>query len=397
MKKKIFSVLIALMLATSFLLGACAAPEPEAPEPVAPEPVAPEPEKQLVVGFTPISDPFDEMRLTVERTVRQSIEDAGGKWMYCSPSPAGGAVGDPAVQAACMDTFIAAGVDAIIVWAVDPVAMVTSVKKANDADIPVFLYLSNLPKGSGADVVASGQVVLWECGRAAGERIVEGLILKYGEPKGLCLEVQGLMTSTHGQQRSGGFHEVIDQYPDIEVVSKAGDWDPDKGATIVKDWMTANPETDAILMATLAGYVFASRAFLMDIGRWQKIGHPDHIIMSGGDDLALTLYAIKCGYIEGVYSHGVHAMGGPFATLVMDYLKTGVFPKVGDRIPTGFTTYPYVEILRQEDVDELVVGVVGLAITAENCDLPDLFGNLLEEAPNGISPDCGTSGLDWDE
>jgi len=401
---KILGVFLVVVMAAALLVGACAAPAPEpvapepvapepvAPEPVAPEPVAPKPPKTSgwVVGYTPISDPVDESRIIFDEGIRQGVESEGGTTIYCSPSPRGGAVGDPAVQAACIDTFIAAGCDAIVIFPCDSEAIVASVLKCNDAGIPVFMFGGFINEGD-ADAVLSQASGDWVGGAANGEAMVAALTAKNGAPEGLILEVTGSLKTSAGVDRSGGFHEVVDQYPDIEVVSKDGGWDMGEGAIIMEDWLTANPETDGMYFGSAACYGIPSIPILDNLGMWHKVGEEGHVILTGNDPAGPMLYAMKHGYVDHIYDLGWQFGASALAKGMMAYLKTGAPPAVGDTMPVGEEGFADISIVKWPEYSGLIVLSGGCSVTPEleNWDLPALNGNGFMAPPNGLAPESG--------
>jgi len=61
--------------------------------------------------------------------------------------------------------------------------------------------------------------------------------------KGQIVHTQGVLTHTGAQGRAKGFHMVVDQYPDIQVVDETpGDWDVDKTRKIWEDLLVKYPD-----------------------------------------------------------------------------------------------------------------------------------------------------------
>jgi ABC-type sugar transport system substrate-binding protein len=340
---------------------------------------------QFVVGWTPLSDPIDESRVAFDNGIKEGIEAAGGKYLYCSPSKAAGATGDPTAQANCVDNFIAQNVDAIVVYPIDNAALASAVKKANDADIPVFDFTSPIPSGAGAKVILTIQNGDREAGQAGGQKIVDELTKKYGSPKGTVLEVQGLLTTYAAQNRGGGFHDIVDKYPDIKVTSKPADWDTGKATPVIQDWFTANPDTDAIFMHSDGAYTPASKSVLEPMGKWLKVGDPKHVIIAGQDGSNLALYSVKCGYVDLVSDFGFVKLSKYLSDQVMLYLKSGATVKDGDVIQTGDPLYPTatVKVLPEYEGPIMFLGTV--EVTPENADNPAFFGNAVQQPPNGTT------------
>jgi len=389
--RRMLTLLIVVALIASCAPKPTATPLPptKAPgaEPTAP-PAAKKPKNgvQWVVGWTPLSDPVDEGRIAFDKGIRDAVENAAGKLLYCSPSPKGGATGDPALQANCIDNFIAQNVDAIVMWPIDIDAAVGPIEKANKAGIPVFLFFTVMPKKYGVNIAMSLKNPNEAGCLEAAEATAKALTEKYGSPKGLVLEVTGLMTAGDGLERNKFFHEAIDKYPNIEVVTKYADWDLGKATNIMKDWMTAHPETDAIYMHTEGTYLHGAKAVLEPIGRWVKIGQPGHVILTAVDGLNLAFNSIKCGYMEATSDLGYGVSSWALGGQVINYLKTGVLPKPGTSVQTADATFPEATVSELPDGAGLILQVKPILVTKDNADNPGLFGNKFQGPPNGLSP-----------
>ncbi len=86
-------------------------------------------------------------------------------------------------------------------------------------------------------------------GRKAGEELVAALNEKYGEYKGKIAEIAGIAGASAAIDRHDGFQEVIDQYPDIEIVaSQDGGFARDQALTVMENYLQkyAAGEIDAV-------------------------------------------------------------------------------------------------------------------------------------------------------
>ena len=134
-------------------------------------------------------------------------------------------------------------VDCIIVEPWDSEGITKAIDAATEANIPVFTVDTS---GNSDDIkcwIASDNV---EMGRMAGEYIAEQLNEKYGSYSGKVVNLMASLTSTSGTNRSAGFHEVIDQYPDIEVVEQNADLEVEKALNTMTDILQANDDIDAV-------------------------------------------------------------------------------------------------------------------------------------------------------
>ena len=111
--------------------------------------------------------------------------------------------------------------------------------KAKAAGIPVICLHSKIDGCAamlGFDERYTGKIV--------GEYAAELLKARYnGEVKGEVANLQGLLGQGLNTDRSGGFTDVMAQYPGVKVVAQEPtSWDPTKAVSITENWMTAYPE-----------------------------------------------------------------------------------------------------------------------------------------------------------
>ena len=120
---------------------------------------------------------------------------------------------DPTKQTELFDSAIADKAAAIICDNAGADATVEAVKKARDAGIPTFL----IDREINAEGVAISQIVAnnYQGAKAIAEKFVEAM----GE-KGKYVELLGKESDTNAGVRSSAFHEVVDQYPDMEMVAQ---------------------------------------------------------------------------------------------------------------------------------------------------------------------------------
>jgi len=333
-------------------------------------------DEPVVVGWSPISNPTDPLRTWYDDQIKLPIEEAGGEVLYCS------AENDAATQEACINSFVVRDVDAMIIWPVDVIATGNAIKAANDAGIPVFVFFGKIPTDVGAQVELTLATAGAEAGMRGGEHFVEVLTAKYGSPRGLVLELQGTMTQTDGIVRSQGLQEVLNQYPDIELVSKPMNWDASVAASIMRDWLTARPETDAIYSAT---DYYVPDEILKGLDRWVQISDPEWIAFTGMDGSNTMLNDIKNGFHQQTVDLGYTALPISLSNAVVEFLTTGALPQNGDVIETGNSTFPVAMVTAEDGVAGLILSIDPLVVTIENVGDPELAGNKFLPPPNGLS------------
>jgi len=145
---------------------------------------------------------------------------------------------DAGRQISQLEDFITRDVDAIIVSPVDSSGIGAGIRAANEAGIPVFTADIASFGGGVVSHIASDNIA---GGRLAGEYIVQ---LLGGKGK-VAIINQPIVTST--LDRVQGFREVIEAYPEIEVVADVdGHGLRDRALVAASDVLQANPELDGI-------------------------------------------------------------------------------------------------------------------------------------------------------
>jgi ABC-type sugar transport system substrate-binding protein len=145
---------------------------------------------------------------------------------------------DPALQAKHMSQAIAQKPDVIVLFASNADAIVPSLQKAKDADIPVVNVNARLQ--SEGEQLITFQVIADNAalGQFAAENLVEGFE-KAGYDKGNVILVTGTAGTNIVQDRIDAFTKVMEKYPQFKVVAtEDGNWDQVKSAQIAQQLLT---------------------------------------------------------------------------------------------------------------------------------------------------------------
>ncbi|KMZ54236.1 D-ribose ABC transporter substrate-binding protein [Dorea sp. D27] len=148
---------------------------------------------------------------------------------------------DPTKQTELFDSAIADKADAIICDNAGADATVEAVKKAREAGIPTFL----IDREINEEGVAISQIVAnnYQGAKAIAEKFVEAM----GE-KGKYVELLGKESDTNAGVRSSAFHEVIDQYPDMEMVAQqTANWEKTEAYDKMEAMLQANPDIEGVV------------------------------------------------------------------------------------------------------------------------------------------------------
>lgn len=220
---------------------------------------------------------------------------------------------DPDKQNQYIDAAIAAGVKAIILDPAGADESVGAVQKATDAGIPVFQVNAEISEQG----IAKAQIVSNNAqGAALG---AEEWVKAMGE-EGKYVELFGNPTDNNAGIRSTSYHEVIDQYPGLEMVQQeTANWDRQEGKQKMELMIKANPDITGVIAGNDEMALGAIEA-LREAGMLDKVkvlgfdGNDDAVAaVAKGEMVATVLQPIVNGTKTAV-------------TQMNDFLTTGTAP-----------------------------------------------------------------------
>ena len=191
-----------------------------------------------------------------------------------------------------VNTFIAQGVDALIVVPVDTSAMDPMVKAADEAGIPLCFVNRNpygekaLPKNVyyvGSKEIIAGQQQMNAMGELLGGK--GGVAILMGK-----LDNEGALKRTEGNESV-----IADKYPGIKILAKeTGNWQRDQGMTLTENWLTAYgtklngilANNDEMALGAVEALKAAGREDIFVMG---VDAIPDAKVAVGNDSLAATV------------------------------------------------------------------------------------------------------------
>lgn len=251
---------------------------------------------------------------------------------------------------------IAQGVDGIIIIPQDGESAVTIVKEANAGDVPIGVF--NRPpsseEGNAIVAVANNEVIaeaaveyMAQQAMAEGRKVTPAILVgDLGDPNAVG--------------RRQGFFNVIEKYPDlwtqapVEIPSK---WDANVALANLQSAFQANPDIDFLF--TSSDFLLPIiRSVLQPLGKWQKSGHPDHVLLGGLDGDVTACELLKEGYLD---STGVQDVFYE-AELILDAMLEAIAN--GDTQPDEWLYDPGFA-LTQENVGEREMDMWGCILAAE--------------------------------
>jgi len=209
-------------------------------------------------------------------------------------------------QIEVINSLIAQRVDAIVISANDPDALVPSLKKAMQRGITVVSFDSGVaPEGRQVHLNPSSEPLI-------GNMIVK-LAADHLPDGGQVAVLSGTSTATNQNAWIAEMEKVLPNYPGIEVVATVyGDDLADKSYREAEGLMSAHPDLKAIIAPTSVGIVAAAQA-VDDAGRTGEInvtglGLPSEMagaIESGASKSFAIWNPIDLGYSATMIAHQI--------------------------------------------------------------------------------------------
>lgn len=274
-----------------------------------------------MLAYIPASPPTAEFSSALLLSMQTYAEKEGFTFVSTAP-PAS----DIRRQMELIESYVAEGVKALVIWPIDSNAIAASIEVANKAKLPVIALDRQIYQG---DLVTTVQSDNKQAATLAGQKMVEMLTARYGKPMGKVLEMQAAQTSDVMVMRSVAFQEVIKQYPEITLITKLVEVAAD-GEKVMLDVLAAHPDLDGVYAPADSRLPPVAGA-LQQAGRWETRDHPKHVFTASIDATSAALDLIRQGYYDVSISQPVTHFGIA-ARVMKQYLADGKKPKVSDTL-----------------------------------------------------------------
>jgi ABC-type sugar transport system substrate-binding protein len=282
MNKRLVTI-ISLLMVLMILMSACApkatpAPQQQEPAPAAQQPApAAEGKKLICVIVPPVENPFFG---AMQRIAAEKAEELGYDTLRLVHDD------DANKQMELFESCIARGASAIILDNAGADATVAAVQKAKDAGIASFLVDREITK----EGVAAAQIV---SNNYQGATILAEYFVELMGEEGKYVELTGRDTDTNAHIRSQGYHDVIDQYPNMVMVAQqTANWSQTEGYSVMETILQANPDikgvicgNDTMALGAQAALLAAGRSDVFVVG---FDGSDDAILSIGQGELKAT-------------------------------------------------------------------------------------------------------------
>ena len=151
-----------------------------------------------------------------------------------------------------VNTYIARGVDAIVISPLSARASATALKRARDKGIVVVTYNSTVEGDIPIAYIESDQIDLGRQTGIVAKRYIEQELGGKAKIAPLAFKSQ---LAEQSDARRNGFVDVVGQLPGVEFVAEQDAWLPEMAIKKAGDILTANPDIDIIWSANEGGTV----------------------------------------------------------------------------------------------------------------------------------------------
>jgi ribose transport system substrate-binding protein len=210
-----------------------------------------------------------------------------------------------AIQQRLMDDLVAAGVDAIMVSAVDPKTSTEALNRVG-SQVPLFTTDSDAPDSNRIAYIGSSNT---DAGKQAGEIALKAL------PDGAkCMGFVGLPGADNARERIEGMKEAI-KGSKIELVDVRGDdIDQTRAKRNVEDTLAANPEINCMV-----GFYSYNPPRIYEV--LKEAGKLGQITVIAFDEDPITLGAVREGSFAGTVVQQPFEWGYQGMHLMAKYLE----------------------------------------------------------------------------
>jgi ribose transport system substrate-binding protein len=200
--------------------------------------------------------------------------------------------------------------DIVIFIPVDDVAMIESVKKLNDAKIPVVLASNPLP-GSFVTYVGADDYEI-------GYRQARYLFDKLGG-KGRIVVIEGVPAAPTNRERLRGYKRAFAEYPGIQVLgSGLGNYQQPDAKRVMQKFLAEHPQIDAVLSAN-DGMALGALEALKEANRTS--------IVVGINGILPAVKQIETGAILATVDFNMFKIGCTATRAAVRYLKHEPLPE----------------------------------------------------------------------
>jgi ribose transport system substrate-binding protein len=231
------------------------------------------------------------------------------------------------------ENAIASGYNAILFNPTDADGSIANVRMAKNAGVPVFC----MDREVNATDAATSQILSDSYAGcvAIGKYFVEKL-----NKKGKYVEILGLVGDNNTWSRSGGFHSVVDHYPELQMVAQQNaDFDRNKAMEVMESILQVQPDIRGVFCGNDAMAMGAYQALI-------SAGKAKEVMVFGFDGAGDVINSIQQKKIMATGMQFPKVMARTAANYAHEYFKGK--RDFAQKVPVS------VEMVNQENVDKYV-------------------------------------------
>ncbi len=216
---------------------------------------------------------------------------------------------DAGRQLELIESCISSNAVAIVLDNAGADASVAAVQAAKDAGIPSFLVDREISE----EGVAVAQIV---SNNYQGATLLAEYFAELMGGEGQYVELTGRDTDTNAHVRSQGYHDVLDEFPDLEMVAQqTANWSQTEGFSVMESILQANPDIKGVIAGndTMA---LGAQAALIAAGR-------DDVIVVGFDGSDDAIQSILNGELDATSLQPVAEMAEQAVIQADEFLTSG--------------------------------------------------------------------------
>jgi len=314
MVRKLFLLTIAILALTLFVSGCRQKKQAKTDQEKA------QGKKKIAVVISTLNNPWF---VVLGNTAKERAEQLGYEVTIFDSQ------NDTAKESDHFDNIIAGGYVAILFNPTDADGSIANVRKSKEAGVPTFC----IDREINSNEVAATQIL---SDNYTGCVELGQYFVKRMDEKGKYVELLGILGDNNTWNRSKGFHSVVDNYPELKMVSQqTAEFDRTKAMEVLESTLQAYPEIDAVFCGNDA----------MAMGAYQALvaaGKADKVMVFGFDGAKDVIDSIHDGKIVATGMQFPKRMARMAAEQADEYIKgRRDFPQ---KVPVA------VELVTQENI-----------------------------------------------
>lgn len=221
--------------------------------------------------------------------------------------------GDSERQVTAGRQMLERGVSALVIVPVDSAGVVPLVRLANEVGVPVLTIERRSNAGDVLTHISSDNV--------AGGNIAGDYLARAISGRGRVVELEGQPGTSTAQERSAGFAQALQAFPEVELLMREpADFEREQARAIFARILQDEPEIDAVFAHNDAMALGAMEAA-------QAVHRNDEIVFIGFDAISEAIDAIEAGDLRATVAQQPKEMGRLAVELAVDYVRRGIEPE----------------------------------------------------------------------